>query len=316
MDLTLRPMSISQILDRTFQLYRSNFVLFAGLAAFPPAMVLIAQLLVIVGGALFAKVAGSVAAIVSLVLGGAVLLVLYLVGAALATGATVYAVSRVHLGSSVTIMESYRAVGQLVLRIIGIITLVSLMFAGAVMAGYLVLLVPTFGLAMIVGSGARSPLFAIAAGLIGFGAIVAAIVWGIRIYCRYSLAVPACVVERLPVMVCLRRSKFLSQKFLLQIFLIYLLLAILGAALGAALSIPNYIELAVTRLQPTLPFQIWSIVASFLAGTLAGPIGTIAISLVYYDQRVRREAFDLQLMMEAMGQSAPLQAIAPPPVVG
>jgi len=30
---------------------------------------------------------------------------------------------------------------------------------------------------------------------------------------------------------------------------------------------------------------------------LVGPLATIAFSLVYYDERVRKEAFDLQLMM-------------------
>jgi hypothetical protein len=58
---------------------------------------------------------------------------------------------------------------------------------------------------------------------------------------------------------------------------------------------------------------IWQYVASFAAGTLAGPIVTIAIALLYYDERVRKEAFDLQLMMEGMGQantSAPAGATA------
>src|SRR5256885_8854898 len=32
MDLALRPMSTSQVLDRTFYLYRNHFVLFAGIA--------------------------------------------------------------------------------------------------------------------------------------------------------------------------------------------------------------------------------------------------------------------------------------------
>ncbi len=36
-------------------------------------------------------------------------------------------------------------------------------------------------------------------------------------------------------------------------------------------------------------------------------LSTIATALIYYDQRVRKEAFDLQLMMEA-GQPAPQQA--------
>lgn len=56
--------------------------------------------------------------------------------------------------------------------------------------------------------------------------------------------------------------------------------------------------------------QIWQLMASFLASTLAGPIATIAIALIYYDERVRKEAFDLQLMMEAIGMPKPAQAQA------
>jgi hypothetical protein len=185
------------------------------------------------------------------------------------------------------------------------------MVAGAILAGYLVLIVPTLGVGFLLGAAARAsaaPFIAIVTGFMGFVAMVAAFVWAIRIYCRYALAVPACVAERLPIVACLKRSKFLSSKFLCRIFLIYLLLVILGAALGAALSIPNYIEAALNHGKETLPFQIWGFIASFLAGTLAGPIGTIAISLVYYDHRVRKEAFDLQLMMEAIGQPVPQQA--------
>jgi hypothetical protein len=307
-------MSTSQILDRTFQLYRSNFVLFAGIAVVPPAMTMIWQLAALGGGAVFAKVAESSAGIVAVVLGSAMLVVLYLVGTALATGATVHAVSRVHLGSPVTIMESYRAVSRLVWRIIGIIILVALMAGGAALCGYIALialpLVSTLGIGRSLGNS--TPLI-LALGLAGFATMVAAFVFGTRIYCRYALAVPGCVVEQLQVMASLRRSKFLTHKSLFQIFLIYLLLGILEIALGAALSIPNYIQPAVTQGQPPLPFQIWSFMASFLAGTLAGPIGTIAIALVYYDQRVRREAFDLQLMMEAAGQLAPPQVAASPP---
>jgi hypothetical protein len=50
----------------------------------------------------------------------------------------------------------------------------------------------------------------------------------------------------------------------------------------------------------------------FIAGTLAAPIATIALALVYYDQRVRKEAFDLQLMMEAIGQEPQSQSAAAP----
>jgi hypothetical protein len=32
---------------------------------------------------------------------------------------------------------------------------------------------------------------------------------------------------------------------------------------------------------------------------------TIALTLLYYDQRIRKEAFDLQVMMDSIAQSAP-----------
>jgi hypothetical protein len=35
-----------------------------------------------------------------------------------------------------------------------------------------------------------------------------------------------------------------------------------------------------------------------------GPLATIAFSLVYYDERVRKEAFDLQLMMTTIDAPA------------
>lgn len=46
--------------------------------------------------------------------------------------------------------------------------------------------------------------------------------------------------------------------------------------------------------------QVAGAVAGFIAGVLTGPLATIAMSLVYYDERVRKEAFDLQLMMAAL----------------
>jgi hypothetical protein len=57
-----------------------------------------------------------------------------------------------------------------------------------------------------------------------------------------------------------------------------------------------------------VPLLAVKYLGDFVASTLAYPIATIAVSLIYYDQRVRKEAFDLQFMMEAMGQAAP-----PPP---
>jgi len=311
MDLTLRPMSTSQVLDRTFSLYKNNFVLFAGIAALPPALLLAAELLATFGGRAVEGLLGTFGAIAALAAGVIVFVVLYLVGTALATGATVYAVSRAHLGHPVTIAESYGSVQSLVLRIIGITILIGLMVGGTMLLGYLIMAAPAF----VVGFAAKGSGGGLFAGLsivFGFLVFAASAILAIRLYCTYALSVPACVVERTSVLDSLERSKFLSQQARFRIFLIYFLMGILAVVLSVVLSIPNYAALFVYHGPPPLPFQVWSFVSGFLAGTLAGPIGTIAIVLVYYDNRVRKEAFDLQVMMETMGQQVAAQAASAP----
>ena len=105
-----------------------------------------------------------------------------------------------------------------------------------------------------------------------------------------------------------------------RILLVLFLSAILTYALSLALSAPVFIlaMMSVSDKAPALaiPMAIWQYLAGFVAGTLAGPIVTIALALLYYDERVRKEAFDLQLMMEAMGQPTQSQAAAAPPIIG
>jgi len=58
--------------------------------------------------------------------------------------------------------------------------------------------------------------------------------------------------------------------------------------------------------------QMFETIASTLGGVLFGPVTAIGLTLVYYDLRVRKEAFDIEHMMrlmvpesEASGASAP-----------
>jgi Ni/Fe-hydrogenase subunit HybB-like protein len=47
-------------------------------------------------------------------------------------------------------------------------------------------------------------------------------------------------------------------------------------------------------------WQVALLVSTFISECLVGPLATIAFALVYYDERVRKEAFDLQLMMTTL----------------
>jgi hypothetical protein len=313
-------MSTSQVLDRTFHLYRNNFFLFAGISALPPAIVLLAQAAFFVLAAIPGVTLDFFGSALMLVLGIAAMVVLYLVAFSLATGATVYAVSRVHLGHAVRIRESYREIRPLVWRIAGIVVLVALLstvaLVAAIAVGFAPLLVKIFS-----RSGPSSTIVNTVVSLLSLALATIGLLLAIRLYCSYQLAVPACVLERRGVVDCMKRSRSLSKgKGVQRILLVIFLSAILGYALNLAFSLPVFVlaafSVAGKASALAIPIAIWQYVSGFVAGALAGPIATIAVALLYYDERVRKEAFDLQLMMEAMQQQpqSPITTAAPPPV--
>ena len=310
MDSTLRPMSTAQVLDRTFHLYKNHFLLFAGIAALPPAVILLWQ----ASFALltFVPFAGRnpVSAGIAFALGIIVMAVGYLAALSFATGATVYAVSRVHLGHTVRIGESYKVIRPLLWRIVRIVISVAVRFVGALTLAVVVGVVPMALLRVIPPSmnPASSILVMWVGGALVVAAVIACAIWSLRLYCSYQLAVPVCVLEKLGAAACLKRSRFLSKgKGVQRILLILFLCAIFTYVLVLALSVPIFIfaALGVAGKTPALavPMVIWQYLAGFLAGAIAGPVVTIAVALLYYDERVRKEAFDLQLLMEAMGEA-------------
>jgi hypothetical protein len=338
MDQALRPLSTSQVLDRTFSLYRNNFLLFLGIALIAPALKLLAGLgqLAILGRPLIPQAGNNIDPhlmqqfVLRMLLGGVLSLVVYVIGTAFASSATVYAVSMVHLGKRTTIAESYLKIRGIVGRIIGVIVRVFFLAFWPILAGYglifgIGLSAAVLGKRMGIGTGILMGL----TGLLAFGVIVGGFVWMFIAFCRYALAVPACTLERLPVKASLIRSKFLSNGRKGGIFLIYVLTAIIVLALNYAFQIPALIAgnvawfSASAQANMAIGALIWMYIAMFLAGALAGPIATIALALIYYDERVRKEAFDLQLMMEAIGMPEPVQPQAqtqaaggPTPAIG
>lgn len=319
MDSTLRPMSTSQVLDRTFHLYRNNFWLFAGIAALPPAILLVAQTGFFLVAYLSITKVNLIATGVAFVVGAIAMVVVYLLAHAFATGATVYAVSRVHLGHAVRIGESYRTIRPMLWSIAGIFLLVGLICAGASLVAIAGAFLPS-GLLYIIGSSQASAAVGWIVGILTAVVTAIGIIWVLRLYCSYQLAVPACVLEKLPVSACLKRSRYLSKgKCVQRILLVLFLAAVLGWVLSMALTIPVlFVGIFAAEKSPVMaiPVALWQYMAGFVAGTLAGPVATIAVALLYYDERVRKEAFDLQLMMETMGETAPRQmaAAAPPPL--
>jgi len=269
----LRPLSTGELLDRTFSLYRSHFALFVAIFALPHLCVLAYQCL----GLAF-QISPTRTFDISRVLIGAVwglgALFLTMVVTAASQAATVIAVSQVHLDRPAGVMESFSAVKNQIAGVVGL----------SLSVGFLV------GLACI-----------------------ALIVPGILLGIRWSLAVPVKVLENKSIGESMSRSSELTKGNRGRIFVIWLLFFILSIGVSMLLQWPIKMAAGVsgiTGLQQVAPgWQVASLVATFIAQCLVGPLATIAFSLVYYDERVRKEAFDLQLMMTAL--DAPTLQVAP-----
>ncbi|HZI56416.1 MAG TPA: hypothetical protein VFF39_06550 [Verrucomicrobiae bacterium] len=325
MDSTLRPMSTGQALDRTFHLYRDHFLLFAGISALPPAVLLIAQVgfVLTLGSTLKLDFLPAEAVFAVWIVA---VVVAYLVALSFATGATVYAVSRVHLGHGIRINESYKVIQPLLWRIVRIVLSVTVRFAGAIAVAVAVGVVPIRLMATLEHTLMNPTAFMVISwggGLLLVVAVIVCVIWAIRLYCSYQLAVPVCVLENRGAVDCMKRSRFLSRgKGVQRILLVLFLSAVLTYILSLAFSMPVMMLAMVSAIgnatRLAMPIVIWQYLASFFAGTIAGPIATIALGILYYDERVRKEAFDLQLMMEAVGQQQAPQtaAAAAPPAFG
>ena len=59
-------------------------------------------------------------------------------------------------------------------------------------------------------------------------------------------------------------------------------------------------------------WEVMRLLAGFVASVAVSPIYPIALTLLYYDQRIRREGFDVEWMMQSAGL-VPAPPTAEPP---
>jgi hypothetical protein len=280
----LRPLSLGEILDRTFTLYRRNFLLFLGITAIPHLLLLAFNIVqamltpapVPVSAPTVENFQGSVPAVFGgvlffgIVAGGLVLLLAWL----FSLGATVFAVSDLYLGRPTSIGQSFGRMRGELLSLFGVLVLNLL----AVFAGLIFLFIP-----------------------------------GIYIACRLMVTVPAALLENIGPGDSLSRSFQLTKDFAWRSFLIYLLYEVLSWTATSLFAIPFFIGLAQAQKTPAM-WHFWLVLVqlgSFVGRILVGPFLTIATAVLYYDLRVRKEAFDLQVLMNPTAASTAAPSIVP-----
>jgi hypothetical protein len=293
-DVDLRPMSLGELLDRTFTLYKRNFWLFAGIVSLPYLLLLAVN----VGVAQIGKGQGAVdpkgglpsaSLLAGAFAGGFIVLVFYLLLTGAAHAATVFAVSDLYLGHSTSVRNSYSRVGTKVFRILVMFLILFLvMIVGFVVVG-------------LVGAILGSPALMI------LGMIVAFILLFV-ILCRAAVAVPSAMLEDASATKAISRSIELTKGHGFQIFLIFLLVGFLSYVGILIFQAPFlFLQADAVKTHQTLSFGMLILenLSTFVSEVLVGPIGTIAFSLMYYNLRVRKEAFDVQHLMASLGSQPP-----------
>jgi hypothetical protein len=288
----LEPLSIGQILDRVFRLYRENFLTFLGIVAvFQIPVVIFSTLLTFVQLELqqSPEVFASPEMVGGLILGSFGVLGLSVV-ISLISYFSVAALARAtmmrYMGEPVTIIDAYRGIGREWVQIILVLVLFLILslFLGVV------------GL--------------ITCSLLGLSFFLAI---------AMELAIPIIVIERQRAAGALRRAWDLVRRRFWWVLGFYFVLYLLQMLVVSGPS--TLAQFLVGGVFPEDPFApstasliVPSIISGFL-GILFLPLRYTASVLLYFDLRVRTEGLDLALKSAAgeAGAASPAAVLAQAP---
>ncbi|MFG2571005.1 glycerophosphoryl diester phosphodiesterase membrane domain-containing protein [Streptomyces sp. NPDC048481] len=235
-------------------------------------------------------------------------LLITLLGTITATALLTAVTSRAVLGKPVTLKEAWRDARPQVPRLFGLIFLLMLV-AAAVGA---VCLLPGILVSAAADDDAGVPLLALG--------ILASFVLVLWLLVRFSLASPALMLEKQGIRKALGRSAKLTRGSWWRVFGIQLLALLIAnivsmivvvpfALLGAALSDGGISGMVEAGAEYGWTYLIISGIGSVLGSMITFPIAAGVIVLLYIDQRIRREALDLDLAraagLQGYGSPAP-----------
>ncbi len=264
----LRAMSIGEIIDGAFAIYRRHFA------------TLIAVAVICLGvPTVFNIYAGDDVGV-----GAFLMLALYAVGNLVASGATIRVISDAYLGEAPSTGEALRFALGKALRIF---------VAG--LAKYTIILLAVLALGVVaaiaipvaVGSGGS------AAPVVALVLLIAAAVPIVVLAAGYAVVIQAVVLEDLPAATdALGRSWSLTRAHRGRA-------VVLGVVTALLLAIPWLAMLVLVALVPGMLVVLEAAAAALQL--FLYPIFASAFTLFYYDLRVRKEAFDLVHLSQQLG---------------
>jgi uncharacterized membrane protein len=254
-ELTLRPLTVGEMIDHSLKVYRRSFgpmVLIALLANVVPTV--LGVYIVMSGGVRELPVLWGANLVLSIVMG------------AIATAATVFLVSESYLGRQIgagdAIIRAFKFIWPLIVLSIGV--------GLAVMVGFILLIIP-----------------------------------GIIIACGLMVSTQALVLEDVTATEAMSRSWNLTKGFRMKlfglVFLVFILILIPSIVIGffTTPTQPDLTDLEALRKKIIVASVIQQVVTVILY-----PLLYCALTIAYYDLRIRKEGFDLELLESTLQHPA------------
>lgn len=271
MAVRLKRMTTGQILDRAFRLYGRNFVRFIAIVAVIQVPIVLIHLLIgrFQPGWIIDVREAARAGAPALVGHVLVAIALPMFAQAVCNGALMKGISGAYLGADTSVGQAYRLILPRLLSLIGASIMVSLV----VVAGTLLLIVP-----------------------------------GIIFALMYALTSQAIVCENIGAFRGMGRSKSLTKGNMGKVFGVVFLVTVISIVVwmffdwmaGMLHSLPT----SETLRETTWPNLVISSIFRLISRTLTAPLSAGALILLYYDRRIRKERFDLEMLAQSMGAPA------------
>lgn len=274
-ELMLRPLGVGEIIDHSLAIYRRQFGALITITLSANAIPLLLMVyLMTSGGILQQPLLYAGILLISVVLG------------ALATAATVFLVSETYLGNTISGGEAISHATKYLWRLI----LLTMMVGLVVGLSVLIFLLP--------GLVTASPV------LITLAMIPAFIV-ALVIFTGLIISTPALVLEDASPTAALSRSWQLTRGFRWKMLGLLIVVGIIIAIPSLAL---GFLRGGGMAMKPMGEFSTadiaWELAAQF-ASTLIYPLLYCALTVAYYDLRVRKEGFDLELLESTLAHALP-----------
>ncbi|WP_435612515.1 glycerophosphoryl diester phosphodiesterase membrane domain-containing protein [Streptomyces sp. bgisy159] len=319
----LRPLGVGEILDGAVSTMRTHWRTVLGISL--TVAVVIEGVVVLLQGLVLNDVAGSaalndagatlderLAAARDALFGSGAVMLITVIGNVIATALLTAVTSRAVLGRPVTVAEAWRDARPRLPRLFGLIALLVLILSGVLLVGAL----PGILLALA-GAGQAG------AGITALG-LIGAFVVAVWLMVRLSLASPALMLEKQSIRKAMIRSAKLVRGSWWRVLGIQLLAAVIANLVAMIVIVPFSLAGAAagdggvgaffdTDAHLGWTYLVISGIGSVIGSTITFPITAGVTVLLYIDQRIRREALDLDLARSAGVQNPGAAAAGPSP---